>query len=83
MQETIDASVAAGDTVNNEFYLDTIPNRLVQAGAGRSLRGREVRRLGDAAGSGGLRSLAALFCGDRTSEPGCVVVADRDSRAGL
>lgn len=32
LRELIDASVAAGDTVNNEFYLDTIPNRLVQAG---------------------------------------------------
>lgn len=32
MQRAIDESIAAGDTVNNEFYLDTVPNRLVQAG---------------------------------------------------
>ena len=32
MRDAIDAAVAANDTVNNEFYLDTIPNRLLSDG---------------------------------------------------
>lgn len=32
MQETIDLSVAGGQTINGEFYLDTVPNLMLRAG---------------------------------------------------